>query len=135
MKSIWGEIQLLGCLVASCQLRNFLCLLTEKCFTVFDQSQAAQFTSHGVSHFCFSGNFLLSFLLWYAFKILVKSRGGGTFLSLAPSVRDWQAYFFNGKLNVLAFIFLICLQQFWTWFSQKLAKTPKIYIFFLDILI
>ena len=34
----------------------------------------------------FCGNFLLSFLLWYHFKILVKSRGGDTFLSLPSSV-------------------------------------------------
>ena len=29
------------CLLASCQLRNFLCVLTEKCFAVFDQSGCA----------------------------------------------------------------------------------------------
>ena len=26
------------CLLASCQLRNFLCEFTEKCFAIFDQS-------------------------------------------------------------------------------------------------
>ena len=62
-------------LLASCQLRNVLRVFTEKCFAVFCCSY-------------FSGNFLISFLLWYDFKIPVKSRGGGTFLSLAPSVSD-----------------------------------------------
>ena len=76
-------------LLASCQLRNFPRVFTEKCFAVFDH-QAARFTSRGISRFYFSVNFLLSFLLWYDFKILVKSRGGGTFLSLASSVNVWQ---------------------------------------------
>ena len=42
------------------------------------------------SHSYFSGNFLLSFLLWYDTKILVKLRGGGTLLSLALSVNAWE---------------------------------------------
>ena len=32
-----GEIHLLACLLPSCQLRNFPCEFTEKCFVVFDQ--------------------------------------------------------------------------------------------------
>ena len=32
-----GEIHLLACLLPSCQLRNFPCEFTEKCFAVFDQ--------------------------------------------------------------------------------------------------
>ena len=27
-----------ACLLASCQLRNFVCEFTEKCFSIFDQS-------------------------------------------------------------------------------------------------
>ena len=85
---MWGEIQLLGHLLASSQLRNF----TEKCLLKsvlpFLTNQAARLTSRAIGRSYFSGNFLLSFLLWYDFKILVKSRGGGTFLSLAPSVSD-----------------------------------------------
>ena len=43
MKSIcmWEEIQLLGRLLASCQLRNFPRVFTETCFAVFDQSRCA----------------------------------------------------------------------------------------------
>ena len=52
-------------------------------------NQAAQFISRGIGRSYFSGNFLLSFLLWYDFKILVKSRGGGTFLSIASFVNVW----------------------------------------------
>ena len=76
-------------LLASCQLRNFPLVFTEKCSAIFDQSSCT--ISRGIGRSYFSGNFLLSFLLWYDFKILVKSRGGGVFLSLAPSVSDWQA--------------------------------------------
>ena len=52
----------------------------------FLTNQAARFISHGMVRSYFSGNSLLSFLLWYDFKILVKSRGGGTFLCLASPV-------------------------------------------------
>ena len=76
-------------LLASCQLRNFPRVFTEKCFAVF-ANQTARFTSRGIGRSYFSGNFLLSFLLWYDFKILVKSRGRGTFLSLALSINVWQ---------------------------------------------
>ena len=90
---MWGEIQLLGHLLVSCQLGIFrVCLL--KSVLPFLTNQAARFTSRGIGHSYFSGNFFLLFLLWYNFKILVKSMGGGTFLNLAPSVTDWQAQFF-----------------------------------------
>ena len=77
MKSIcmWGEIQLLGRLLSSCQLRNFPRVVTEKVLP-FLTNQAALFTSRGIGRSYFSENFLLSFLLWYNFKILVKSKGG-----------------------------------------------------------
>ena len=79
----------------------------------------------------FCGNFLLSFLLWYHFKILVKSRGGDTFLSLPSSVNVWQKqFFFSWKLNIPSFIFLIWTEQFWIWFSPKLTKTVEISINF-----
>ena len=53
-------------------------------------NQSSWFISRGIGRSYFFGNFLLSFLLWNDFKILVKSRGGGTFLSLALSVNIWQ---------------------------------------------
>ena len=98
---------------------------------VFLSNQAAQFISRGISHSYISGNFLLSFLLWYDFKILVKSRRGGIFLCLALSVNVRQEFFFFiWMLNILSFIFLIWTEQFWIWFSQKLTKNVKKNFFF-----
>ena len=116
------------CLVALCKARNFQHEFTEKCFAIFDESSCA--ISYGIGRSYFSGNFL-SFLLWYDFKIRVKSWGGGTFLSLALSVNVWQKYFFsNWKLNIWSFIFLIWTEQFWIWFRWKLTKTVEISLFF-----
>ena len=59
------------CLLASCQLRNFLREFTEKCFAVFDQSSCAIYhTWYRI--FYFSRNFLPSFLLWHGFTIIIK---------------------------------------------------------------
>ena len=66
-----------------------LALCTEKCFPVFDQSSCVIYPIWYWS-LLFLWGFSSSFLLWYDFKILVKSRGGGTFLSLALSVNVWQ---------------------------------------------
>ena len=80
MKSIclWGKIHLFACLLASLAP----CLMSTKKFT----NQAARIISGGIGRSYFSGNFLLSSILWYDFKILVKTRGRGTFLSVALSV-------------------------------------------------
>ena len=43
----------------------------------FLTNQTRPFSSGGIACSYFFGNFLLSSLLWYDFKILVKSRGGG----------------------------------------------------------
>ena len=94
-----------ACLLASCQLRILLSEFTEKHFAVFDQSSYA--ISHSIGCSYFSRNFLLSFLLlWYEFKILVKSRGGGTFLCLSLSVNVWQKQFFYLKAKYPVFHFL-----------------------------
>ena len=45
----------------------------------FLTNQAARFIPRAIGRSYFSGSFLLSFLLWYDFKILVKSRGGYNF--------------------------------------------------------
>ena len=60
----------------------------------FLTNKIVRFISCGISRFYFSGNFLLSFLLWYNFKILVKSRDGGIFSCLASSANVWQKFFF-----------------------------------------
>ena len=60
----------------------------------FLTNKIVRFISCGISRFYFSGNFLLSFLLWYNFKILVKSRDGGIFSCLASSANVWQKLFF-----------------------------------------
>ena len=94
MKTIYlgGEIRLLACLLA-CSLRvhkEIFRVSLLKSVLPFLTNQATRFISRGIGHFYFSGSFLLSFLLWYDFKILVKSRGGGTFLWLASSVNVRQ---------------------------------------------
>ena len=52
------EIHLFACLLASCQLSNFLREFTEKCFDVFD-NQATRFILRGIGCSYFFGNFLL----------------------------------------------------------------------------
>ena len=103
-----------------------------KSFLLFLTNQAAWFISRGIGCSYFSRNFILSFVLWYDLKILVKSRGGGTFSCLALSVNVWQKYFFFFFIwiNVLSFIFLIRMEQFWIWFSWKLTKNIEIFIVF-----
>ena len=59
-------------------------------------------------------------------------KGRGYILCPAPCVKVWQKkfFFFNSKLNILSFIFLIWTEQFWIWFSRKLTKNIKIPIIF-----
>ena len=110
MKSIClrGEIHLLAFLFAYLLCVNWeifrLSLL--KSVLSFLTNQAVQFISCGIGCSCFSGNFLLSFLLWYDFKILIKSRGGGTFLCLVSSVNVQQKELFYLKAKYLVFHFL-----------------------------
>ena len=84
----------------------------------FLTNQAAWIISRGIGCSNFSGNFLVSFLLFYDFKILLKSRGGGTFMCLALSGNVRQMFFFF-------FIFLIWTEQFWIWFNRKLTKKQQ----------
>ena len=79
-------VRLAARFLASCQLKNFLLEFTEKCFAVLVQSNCATYYTWFWSLLFFGGNFLLSFLLWYGCKILVKTRGGGKFLHLALPV-------------------------------------------------
>ena len=81
-------------LLVSCQPRNFPLEFNEKCF-VFLTNQSARFISCGIGHSYFLGNFQPSILLWYDFKIDVKSRRGGTFLCQALSVNIWKTCFFS----------------------------------------
>ena len=74
---------------------NFLCefymWIFWKVFCLpFLLNQAVWFISRGIGFSCFSGNFLLSFLLWYDIKILVKLRGGSAFWCLLSSVNVRQ---------------------------------------------
>ena len=84
---------LLACLPARhVSTNNIFCASLLK--TVLAFFQAAQFILCDIGHPYFSQNLLLSFLLWYDFKIQFKSRGGGTFLYLASSVKI-RLNFFN----------------------------------------
>ena len=110
------------------------CLFSTKKFSAWVlTNQATRFISCGIGCSYFSRNFLLSFLLQYDFKILVKSSVGGTFLCLASFVNVWQfffCFFLIWKLNILSFIFLIWEEQFWMLFSQKLTKNMSKFLSF-----
>ena len=115
---------LLACQLALCQLRNFLCEFNEKYFAIFDQSRCAICISHDIACSYFLENLLVSFFLWYDFKVLVELKGEGTFLpSIFMSVKhSAELIFLKWKLNILSFIFLIWMEQFWIWFSWKLTN-------------
>ena len=59
--SLRGEILLLACLLASCQLRNFWHEFTEilKNVLPFLTNQATRFISHGIGHSYFMGIFFI----------------------------------------------------------------------------
>ena len=67
------------------RIPNFLCEINERPIPVLINQQL-NLISHGLVCSYFSEKLFLTFLLRLDFKSLVKSRGEGTFLSLAPSV-------------------------------------------------
>ena len=91
----------------------------------FLTNQVARFISHGIGRYYFSRNLLLSFHLWYDFQIIVKS---------SVNVRR-SIFFFNWKLNISSFIFLIWTAQFWIWLDQKSTKNVRISIAFTKVVI
>ena len=102
----------------------------------FLTNQAVRFILCGIGHSYFSGNFLLSFLLWYDFKILVKSRGGGTFLYLASSVNIQQKQFFfqlKAKYPIFHFLDLdrTILNLIKSKINKKMSKFPLFFKVFL----
>ena len=135
MKSVFRreEIHMLACLLTSSPHVNeeIFCMSLVKSVLPFLTNQAALFISRGISRSYFSGNFPLSYHSFngITFKILVKSRGGGTFLSLALSLNVWQKQFFSVE-SWISFIFLIWSVQFWIWFWWKLTKIVKFSIVF-----
>ena len=53
------------CSLASCQLRNFLCEFTEKCFAVFDQSGCAIYLMwYQPLQFFLEFYSIISFMVW-----------------------------------------------------------------------
>ena len=130
MKSIClrGEIHLLARLLTSSSHVNYEIFRVSLLKSVLPclTNQAPRFISRGIDRSYFSGNFLLSFLLWYDFKILVKSRGGGTFLSLASSVNVWQKqFFFQLKAEYLAFHFLDLSETILNLMQVKINKNRQ----------
>ena len=80
--------------------KKFSVQVYQKSVLPFLTNQVGHFISQGMSHYYFSRNFLLSFLLWYDFKI----QGGSKFLCLSSSVNNrivCQQFFFNWKLNIV----------------------------------
>ena len=96
-----------------------------KVFRFFLTNQVARFISLGIGRSYFSGDLLLSFLLWYDLQIIVKS---------SVNVRR-SIFFFNWKLNISSFIFLIWTAQFWIWLERKLTKNVRISIAFYKVVI
>ena len=85
------------------------CVFIEKCFAVLT-NQAARFiylTWYRLLLLFWEFSSIIPFMVWLRDSTLVKSRGGGTFLSPAPSVSDWQAlFFFEWKGKCPGFHFL-----------------------------
>ena len=112
------------CLFTSCQPRNFLHDFTEQCFALSDQSSCAI----NLTWYLFFCEFysIIIFLVWLQDSESNQGRG----YIVISSIVCWcsvEVIFFNWKLNVLSFIFLIWTEQF----SGKLTKSVKISIVFL----
>ena len=121
---------LLARLLASCQLRNFLREFTEICFAVFDQSNCAIYlTWYGPLLFFLEFTNIIPFMVWFQNSSQIEENGY-IFMSSIVCYRSAEVIFFNCKLNILSFIFLIWPVQFWIWFSEKLSKNVKIFVIF-----
>ena len=93
-----------------------------------------QFISCGIGCSYFSQNLLLSFLLWYDFKIQIKSRGGGTFLCLALSVNvRQQSFFFKLKAKCPIFNFLDLFGTILNLIQWKINKKRQNFCCFLKL--
>ena len=114
-----------ACLLALCQLRNFLRELTEKCFAVFDQSSHAIYlTWYRSLLFFWEFSSIIPSMVWLQDSSQIKERG-----YIFVNVRQ-KYFFFIWKLNIPSFISLMWTEQFWIWFSRKLTKNGKIFIVF-----
>ena len=122
-----------ACLLASCQLRNFPREFTEKCFAIFDQSSCAIYLTWYRSLLFFREfSSIIPFMVWLWDSSQIKGRGY-IFKSTIVGKRSAEVmFFFNWKLNIPCFIFLIWAEQFWIWFSRK-QKNVKISIVFLKL--
>ena len=64
------------CLLASCQLRNFLCEFTEKCFAIFDQSSHMIYlTWYWLLLFFWEFSSIIPFMVWLQDSSQIKGRG------------------------------------------------------------
>ena len=83
---------------------------TEKCFTVFGQSNCMIFlTWHQSLLFFWEFSSIITFMVW--FKILVKSRGGVHFYVQHRLLTFSRSNFFQLKAKYPSFIFLTCKEQ------------------------
>ena len=79
----------------------------------FLTNQAAWFISRGIDQSYFSQNLLLSFILWYNSRFkLNRGEGVHFYVSHRLLTFDRSNFFFNWKLNISSFIFLIWPEQF-----------------------
>ena len=71
-----GKLESTACLPAHLMSTKKFSVSLLKTVLLFSTNQVTQFISYGIGCSYFSLNLLLSFLLWYDFKIQVKLRGG-----------------------------------------------------------
>ena len=120
--SVWERktrIHLLAHLLTLCQLRNFLSEFTENWFAIFDQSSCAIYLKWYRSLLFFlKFTCIIPFMVWFQGSSQIEGRGY-IFISRIVYQCLTEVFFLNWMLNVLSFIFLICPEQFWIWFSQK----------------
>ena len=108
----------------------FCSSFTEKCFAIFDQSNHMIYLMwYWLLPFFRKFSSIIPFTVWLQDSSQIKRRG--TFLCLGSCVNVRQQYFFfNWKLNITSFIFMIWTEQFWIWFSWKLITNFEISIVF-----
>ena len=97
----------------------------------FLTNQATQYRSCGIGRSYFSQNLLLSFLLWYDFKIQVKSRGGG--LALSVNVLAEVIFFFKLKAKCPVFHFLDLFRTILNLIQPKINKKRQNFCCFLKL--
>ena len=72
---------------------------------------------------------IIPFMVWFQDSSQIEGRG---YILMSSNVCYClpKVLFFNWKLNIPSFIFLIWQQQFWIWFSLKFKKKHQFFFVF-----